>query len=35
MIKFYVTQIKLGKMTLADVPAKYRDKVAQALAEMV
>ena len=33
MIKFYVTQIKLGKMTLEDVPAKYRDKVAQALNE--
>lgn len=31
MIKFYVTQIKLGKMTLDDVPAKYRDKVAEAL----
>ena len=33
MIKFYVTQIKLGKMTLQDVPAKYREKVAEALAE--
>lgn len=32
MIKFYVTQIKLGKMTLEDVPAKYREKVAEALA---
>ena len=31
MIKFYVTQIKLGKMTLQDVPAKYREKVAEAL----
>lgn len=31
MIKFYVTQIKLGKMVLEDVPAKYREKVAEAL----
>lgn len=31
MIKFYVTQIKLGNMSLEDVPAKYRDKVAKAL----
>ena len=33
MIKFYVTQIKLGKMTIEQVPAKYREKVAEALAE--
>lgn len=33
MIKFYVTQIKLGKLTLEDVPSKYRDKVAEELAK--
>lgn len=27
MVKFYVTQIKLGKITLADVPAKWRSQV--------
>lgn len=33
MIKFYVTQIKLGKLTLEEVPTKYRDKVAEELAK--
>lgn len=27
MVKFYATQIKLGKITLADVPAKWRSQV--------
>lgn len=27
MVKFYVTQIKLGKITLADVPEKWRSQV--------
>lgn len=27
MVKFYVTQIKLGKITLADVPVKWRSQV--------
>ena len=27
MTKFYVTQIRLGKMTIDDVPAKYRKQV--------
>ena len=31
MVKFYVTQIKLGKITLADVPVKWREQVAEAL----
>ena len=33
MVKFYVTQIKLGKITLADVPVKWREAVGKALAE--
>lgn len=35
MVKLYVKKIKAGEMTLADVPARYREQVAQALAEMV
>lgn len=31
MVKFYLIQIKLGKITLEDVPAKWREKVAEAL----
>ena len=31
MVKFYVTQIKLGKMTTDDVPIKYRQQVIDAL----
>ena len=27
MVKFYVTQIKLGNITLADVPEKWRSQV--------
>lgn len=27
MVKFYVTQIKLGKITLAQVPERYRAAV--------
>lgn len=33
MVKFYVTQIKLGKITLADVPVKWREAVEKALVE--
>lgn len=33
MIKFYVTQIKLGKMTIEQVPLKYREQVEKALQE--
>lgn len=31
MVKFYVTQIKLGKITIEDVPVKWREQVAEAL----
>lgn len=31
MVKFYLIQIKLGKITLEDVPVKWREKVAEAL----
>lgn len=31
MVKFYVLQIKLGKITIADVPDKWREQVAEAL----
>ena len=27
MIKFYITQIRLGKITIDDVPTKYREEV--------
>lgn len=27
MVKFYVLQIKLGKITLEDVPTKWREQV--------
>lgn len=33
MVKFYITQIRLGKMTIDDVPARYRQQVAEALQE--
>ena len=33
MIKFYVLQIKLGKITLEDVPTRWRSDVAAMLAE--
>ena len=31
MVKFYVLQIKLGKITLEDVPVKWREQVAEFL----
>ena len=31
MVKFYVLQIKLGKITLEDVPTLWRSKVADVL----
>ena len=33
MVAIYVRWIKAGRMTLADVPEKWRDAVAQALKE--
>ena len=33
MVKIYVRQIKAGKMTLDDVPLKWRDAVRKALEE--
>lgn len=33
MVKFFVTQIKLGKITLKDVPTKWREKVKLSLEE--
>lgn len=33
MTSFYVTRIRLGKMTLEQVPEKWRDAVAAALGE--
>ena len=27
MVKFYALQIQLGKITIDDVPVKYREKV--------
>lgn len=32
MVNFYVYRIKKNKMTLEDVPEKWRDKVAEKLA---
>lgn len=31
MVKFYVLQIKLGRMTIEDVPAKFKAEVERAL----
>ena len=31
MIEFYVTQIRLGKMILSEVPIKYRSAVEEVL----
>lgn len=31
MIKFLVMQIKLGKITIDDVPARYKDEVLKLL----
>ena len=33
MIKFYVNQIKLGKITVEDVPEKYQEDVMKAVEE--
>lgn len=32
-VKFYVLQIKMGKITIDDVPEKYRDEVREALGD--
>lgn len=31
MVKFYVMRIKMGKMTLEEVPARWRELVREAL----
>ncbi len=31
MVRFYYLQIKMGKITIDDVPEKYRDKVQEML----
>ena len=31
MVNFFVTQIRLGKVTLEDVPEQFRDAVAEML----
>lgn len=31
MVKYYVLRIKMGKMTIDDVPEKYREQVRKAL----
>lgn len=33
MVKFFAIQVRLGKITLEQVPEKYREAVAAALAE--
>ena len=33
MVKFLVLQIRMGRITLEDVPEKYREAVETALAE--
>lgn len=33
MVKFFVIQIKLGKITIDDVPEKYREAVITMLGE--
>lgn len=33
MVKFFVIQIKLGKITVDDVPEKYREAVREMLGE--
>lgn len=33
MVSFYIIQIKLGKITLDDVPSIWRERVAEILAE--
>lgn len=31
MVKYYVTQIKMGKLTIDDVPVRFREKVKEEL----
>lgn len=31
MVRFYYLQVKMGKITIDDVPEKYRDKVQEML----
>lgn len=31
VVKFYTVQIRLGRITLADVPEKYKDQVAKTM----
>ena len=33
MVKFYVTQIKLGKITIDDVPLKWKQRVIDELSK--
>ena len=33
MVKFYVLQIKMGKITLEDIPTKWKSKVEEELAK--
>ena len=33
MVKYYVMQIRMGKMTIEQVPARYREAVQKALDE--
>ena len=33
MVKFYVLQIKMGKMVLEDIPEKFRAEVEKSLKE--
>ena len=33
MVKFYIARIKAGKMTLNDVPLRWREAVREALEE--
>ena len=35
MVKIYVRKIRNGEMSLQDVPLKWREQVAQVLADMV
>ena len=34
MVKFYYLQVKMGKITIDDVPERYRDKVKAAYKEL-
>ena len=33
MVKFYVTQIKLGKITVENIPEMWQDSVTEAMSE--